>query len=356
MRAWEGEAVATRFDRATGAALFICVHSTARGPAGGGIRMKSYPALEDALSDGMRLAGAMTLKMAICGAPLGGGKSVIAVDPEMDPALRPKVLDSYAELLGSLKGTYYGAPDMNTNSEDMDYIFDRSPYVFCRTRERGGSGTTTKATALGVFHGIAAASEQVFGTRDLFGRSVVVQGIGGVGGLLAEMLVEAGARVTVSDVAVARVEELRKRLGVTAVAPDKASSTECDVFSPCAVGGILNETTIPELRCAVVAGAANNQLAGPEDDDRLRARGVVYAPDFVINAGGVLHGVGLELWGWSEEQVEVAVERLGLVLADVLRAAASAGAGTQATAERMAREKLSEPSAAEPSVRGLPGA
>ena len=146
LRSWGGELVASSYDADADAFMFICVHSTLRGPAGGGIRMKAYDSAEDALADGMRLSSAMTLKMAICDAPLGGGKSVIAVAPSLDGAARRRVLDRYAALLGSLHGTYYGAPDMNTGPADMDYIYERSPYVFCRTPERGGSGSTTHAS------------------------------------------------------------------------------------------------------------------------------------------------------------------------------------------------------------------
>ena len=339
-RSWGGEMVATSYDAKADAFMFICVHSTARGPAAGGIRMKPYDSPEDALRDGMRLSTAMTLKMAICDAPLGGGKSVIAVDPRMDTAMRSRVLERYSALLRSLQGTYYGAPDMNTGPADMDFIYERAPYVFCRTVEHGGSGSTTYATALGVFHGMRATAERAFGSSDLAGRSVVVQGVGGVGGLLAEMLVDAGAQVIVSDVATERVDDLVARRGVAAVHPDDVASTPCDIFSPCAVGGVLNSESIPELRCAAVAGAANNQLATPDDDARLKERGIVYAPDFVINAGGVLHGVGLELWDWSTDQVANAAEHLGSVLLEVFALADSDGVGTQAAADRLARTKL----------------
>jgi leucine dehydrogenase len=282
----------------------------------------------------------MTLKMAICDAPFGGGKSVIAVDPALSPEQRIGLLHRYAALLGSLGGTYYGAPDMNTGPEDMDVIHERSPYVFCRSPEHGGSGDTSYATALGVFHGIIAATEHAFGSRDLAGRAVLVQGVGAVGQFLVGMLVKAGASVIVTDVAPDRVQDMVERHNVRAVSPSEAISTVCDVFAPCGVGGILNAASIPALGCAVVAGCANNQLETPEDDARLRERGIVYAPDFVINAGGVLHGVGLELWHWSERQVAEAAEGLGSILREVFARADTDGAGTQATAEEMARAKL----------------
>ncbi|WP_394841192.1 hypothetical protein LZC95_29490 [Pendulispora brunnea] len=338
--AWGGEFVASCHDADTGAFMFICVHSTARGPAAGGLRIKAYDAPVSAMEDGLRLSSAMTLKMAICDAPLGGGKSVIFVDPAVLEAQRPKILARFAALLESLHGTYYGAPDMNTGPDDMDFIYERSRYVFCRTAERGGSGSTTHHTALGTFHAILASAEFALGRRDLTGRSIVVQGVGGVGGALVEMLVRAGARVIVSDVVSARVDDLVSRFGVAAVAPEDAVTTACDILAPCATGGILNARSIPELRCAAIAGAANNQLETPEDDARLRDRGILYAPDFVASAGGVLHGVGFELWKWSEAQVDQAVERLGGILLDVFAAAKADKTGTREAAERLARSKL----------------
>ena len=339
LRSWGGELVASSYDADTDAFMFICVHSTVRGPATGGIRMKAYESPEDALRDGLRLSSAMTLKMAICDAPLGGGKSVIAVDPRIDAATRARVLERYAALLDSLHGTYFGAPDMNTGPGDMDLIYERSPYVFCRTAERGGSGSTTYATALGVFHGLRATAEQALGTRDLAGRSVLVQGVGGVGGALVEMLVGAGARVIASDVARERVDDLVYRLGVKAVPPESALSTPCDVFAPCAVGGVLNSASIPELRCKAVAGAANNQLATPEDDVRLAARGITYVPDFLASAGGVTNGVS-ELDGYDRSDVEARIERIadtaeaGLI--DAQRRRVATGRAAEELAQRLA--------------------
>ncbi|WP_394828910.1 Glu/Leu/Phe/Val dehydrogenase dimerization domain-containing protein [Pendulispora albinea] len=347
-RGWGGELVASCYDEGTGAFMFICVHSTVRGPAAGGIRLKAYDSPGDGLRDGMRLSRAMSLKMAICGAPLGGGKAVIALDSargDVSTGQRGPLLERFAALLASLKGTYYGAPDMNTGPADMDFIHARSPYVFCRTEERGGSGSTTQHTALGVFCSILASAEFAFGSRSLAGKSVVVQGVGEVGAALVGRLVRAGARVTISDVAEDRVAKLAAEFGVASVAPEAAAATDCDIFAPCATGGVLNARSIPELRCAVVAGAANNQLATPEDDARLHERGILYAPDFVASAGGVLHGVGLELWRWSEAQVDRAVEQLGDTLLEVFAKARAERIGTHAAAEKLARAKLAVPRA-----------
>lgn len=205
MRQWDGELVVSGYDRQTGASMFICVHSTTAGPAAGGVRMREYPSALDAMRDGMRLSEAMTLKMAICGAPLGGGKSVIDIDPSLPSDMRRLLLRRYAQMLESLHGTYFGAPDMNTGPADMDLIYEHSSYVFCRSPERGGSGNTSYATALGVFHSIKAAAGHALDSDDLAGRTVLVQGVGAVGEHLVGMLVDCGARVLVGDVATHRV-------------------------------------------------------------------------------------------------------------------------------------------------------
>ena len=257
------------------------------------------------------LSSAMTRKFAVCGVPRGGGKGVLAV-PELPTGdARRELLHRYGDFVTSLGGLYSCAPDMNTSEHDMDLIAEHCPYVFCRTVENGGSGSTSPATARGVFYGIEASAQYALGVDDLQGVRVLVQGAGSVGGLLAGYLAEAGADLLVSDVD-------RDRITVGAyVAPEDVIATECDVLAPCAVGGIVNAETIDALRCKVIAGAANNQLASPELADRLHERGILYAPDYVINAGGVLHGAGLESLGWSEAQVEERLRGLGTLLKEL---------------------------------------
>jgi leucine dehydrogenase len=281
IRSWDGEEVVVRFDRPTGTWMFVCIHSTARGPAGGGTRMKTYAEPSDALADAMRLAEAMTLKMAAVDMPFGGGKAVLAVPEPLGGEARRGLLLRYADLVASLRGTFNTGPDVNTSAADMDVIGERCGYVFCRSEERGGSGDPGPHTARGVFHGIRASVRHVFGTDSLEGRVVLVQGVGSVGAALAEELAAAGARVLVSDV----VPERAQHLGAEFVPAEEVIGTECDVYAPCALGGTVNAETIPRLRCRIVAGSANNQLGEPEDADRLREAGILYAPDFVINAG-----------------------------------------------------------------------
>jgi leucine dehydrogenase len=334
LRSWDGEEVVVRFDRPTGSWMFVCVHSTARGPAGGGTRMKVYPEPSDALSDAMRLASAMTLKMAAVDMPFGGGKAVLAVPRLLDGEARRGLLLRYADLVASLRGTFNTGPDVNTSASDMDVIGERCPYVFCRSEEHGGSGDPGPHTARGVFHGIRASVRHVFGTDSLENRVVLVQGLGSVGAPLAAELTAAGARVLASDVAP------KSAAGTDFVPADEVIGAECDVYAPCALGGTLNAETIPRLRCRIVAGSANNQLAEPEDADRLREAGILYAPDFVINAGGVLNSLGVEHLGWPREQIEERLAAIGDTLEEIYSKAETEAITTEAAAEQLAESRL----------------
>ena len=349
IKGWDGEAVVIRYDAPGDTWMFICLHSTRGGAAGGGTRMKVYPTPADGLADAMRLSEAMTLKLAVARGPNGGGKAVLAVPRIPRDEDRRRVLLAYGELVESLHGAFRTAPDVNTDERDMDVIAERTHHAYGRSEGQGGSGTTGPDTAVGVFHGIRAAVAHVFGSDDLHERGVVVQGAGGVGGVLVGLLIDAGADVAVADVDADRVAGVVARTGARAIAADAALTEPCDVLSPCALGGVLNESTIPKLRCRIVAGAANNQLATPDDADRLQRAGILYAPDFVINAGGVLHVVGLEMEGWSRQRLEDELVGIGRTLADIFRVADNEGITTEAAAERLARERAAEgrPTAAE---------
>jgi leucine dehydrogenase len=334
---WDGERVVIRYDAPSSAWMFICMHSTRLGPAGGGTRMRVYESPEDGLADAMRLSKAMTAKLAVAGMSFGGGKAVLAVREIPQGDERRELLLRYGDTVASLRGGFVTAPDMNTTEHDMDVVAECAPgFVFCRSVEDGGAGNSAPATALGVFHGMRATAQRAFG-RDLDGLSVLVQGAGGVGGALIELLAAAGADVLVSDVDADRVHAAQGR----AVPPERALETECDIFAPCAVGGILNEQTIARLRCRVVAGAANNQLATPGDAQRLAARGILYVPDFVINAGGVFHGIGKELLGWDDGRLGRELEAIGDTLREVFDRAERDGTSTEVAAQRLADERLS---------------
>lgn len=340
VRAWDGEEVVLRYDRDGDAWMFVCIHSTKRGPAGGGTRMKVYPSPADGLADAMRLAGAMTLKMAATDIPFGGAKAVIAVPELPQGHERRRILLRFGELAASLGGNFQTGPDVNTTIADMDVIAERHEHVFCRSVELGGSGDPGPFTARGVFHGIRAGLAHVFGTPELAGRSVLVQGVGDVGARLAEQLAAAGARVVASDVDAARAEELAERIGAELVEPEAALERECDVYAPCALGATLNASSIPSLRCRIVAGCANNQLSEREDATRLREAGILYAPDYVINAGGVIYAWGTESLGWDAAMVEARLAGIGDSLAEIFRRADADGVTTEDAADRLARSRL----------------
>jgi len=228
---------------------------------------------------------------------------------------------------------------MNTSATDMDVIGEVTPYVFCRTEAAGGSGDTAPDTAVGVLHGIKGACRFAFGSDNLTGRTIAVQGAGGVGGRLIELLEEAGATVIASDVDAARLRALEAR-GIKVVAPDSVLAVECEVLSPCAVGAIINSRSIPTLRCRVIAGGANNQLETPADAERLRERGIVYAPDFVINAGGVLHGGGIEEQHWSRAVLDEKLAGIGDAVYEILKRADQEGVSTDAAAREIALSRI----------------
>jgi glutamate dehydrogenase/leucine dehydrogenase len=342
IRDWDGEQVIVHHDEPTSSWMFVGVHSTILGPSMGGTRLKSYASPVEALDDVLRLSNAMTWKHAAAGLPYGGGKAVLAVPevPARGSPDRHAILRSYADLVESLHGTYVTAADMNTGEADMDTIGERTSHVLGRSKANGGSGDPGAATARGVFHGIEATVKRAFGSDDLGGRSVLVQGLGSVGRRLAEHLHEAGAALLLADLDGARASALADELGAKVVDADDVLTTECDVFSPCATGRVLTEVTIPHLRCRIVAGAANNQLGVAEDGERLRAAGILFAPDFVINAGGVIHLGGYETLGWDDATMAARLEAIGDTLLEIFERADREGISTAAAADRMARARV----------------
>ena len=330
---WDGEHAVLRHDAESGAWMFVCLDSTVLGPAGGGTRMRVYPAPSDGLADAMRLSRAMTWKMAAAGMPRGGGKAVLAVPqlPAGEP--RKRLLRRYGALVASLGGSYRTAGDMNISPEDLDAVAETCPWVYGTTRGGGNSG---RGTARGGLHAIRATVEHAFGSPDLAGRSVLVQGAGSVGAVLAKELADAGARVLVSDVEEPRAAATR----CETVPPERVLETEVDVYSPCAVGGTLNAESIPRLACRAIAGCANNQLAGPEDAERLRERGILYAPDYVVNAGGIVQLIGLEDEGWDEAQLEERLAGIGDTLRTLFTEAEAEGVTPAEAAARLVRRRL----------------
>jgi glutamate dehydrogenase/leucine dehydrogenase len=251
------------------------------------------------------------------------------------------LLRRYGSFIQELGGRFWTGADVGTSARDMDVISETgAPYVFSRTPAHGGAGDSSTWTALGVEAGQRTTCARLFGSESLSGRRVVVQGAGSVGGELLERLLAAGADVAFSDVDPASVRRWRER-GVEFLEPERVLEAPCDVLAPCALGGILDAASIPRLRCRAVAGAANNQLGGPEDAERLRARGILYAPDFVINAGGAIGITGQEALGWPAGKAREEVLRIGATLARVYDLAESLGITTDAAARRIAEERLS---------------
>jgi len=304
--------------------------------------MKSYPDVQAALQDAFRLAAGMTYKFATPGIPFGGGKAVIAIPPDFDPQSRPALLRRHGALIHQLGGLFYTGPDVGTSSADMDIIAETgAPYVFARTPAAGGAGSPGPFTALGVFAGIQVACEHLFGEASLKGWRVLVQGTS-VGGTLIEHLYAADAEVVFSEVDEGAIRRFRDGLGLQFVPPEAVYTTECDIFAPCALGGVLNANTIPQLKCQVVAGGANNQLACPEDAESLRARGILYAPDYVNNVGGAMAILGLETQGWTQERAEKeVVESVRRALRQIFDMAARERVTTEVAARRIAEERLS---------------
>ena len=341
IRDWDGEQVIVHHDESP-AWMFIGVHSTVLGPAMGGTRLKSYATPTEALDDVLRLSNAMTWKHAAAGMPYGGGKAVLAVPdvPARGTPERHALLQRYADLVESLHGTYVTAADMNTGEADMDAIGERTSHVLGRSKAHGGSGDPGAATAKGVFHGIEASLKRVFGSDDLGGRSVLIQGLGSVGSKLAEHVHEAGAVLLLADLDAARASAMADLLGAKVVDADDVMSTECDVFSPCATGRVLTEATIPLLKCRIVAGAANNQLGVAEDGERLRDAGILFAPDFVINAGGVIHLGGYETLGWDDATMAERLQAIRDTLLEIFERADREGISTATAADRMARARV----------------
>lgn len=339
----EYEQVAFCHDRSSGLRAVIAIHSTKLGPSLGGCRFYDYPDEDAALEDVLRLARAMTYKSAAAGLDLGGGKSVIIGDPtkiKSEPLIR-----AFARYVGSLGGRYLVAEDVGTDQADMDTMRRETRFVTGVSPSLGGSGDPSPVTAWGVLHALRAVSAHLDGEPSLEGRRVAVIGVGKVGGALVRHLVDDGAIVTVADVVPSAVDRLVADLGVTPVDLDRAYEVECDLLSPCALGGALNEASIPALRCRGIAGAANNQLATVADGERLSERGIVYAPDFICNAGGVIN-IGEELGpdfkggAYNRERALVRVEGIEQTVTTVLQIAASEGITSEAAAERVAEARI----------------
>ena len=340
IEAWDGEAVATRFDRETGAWFFVALHDSTLGTPNGGTRMRVYDGPGAGLEDAMRLAEGMTRKWAVLGLPFGGGKAVLAVPRTPIGKQREGLLLRYGRFLETLGGSFQTGVDLGTMPEDMLVIGRVTRYVHGVDFDTGGTKDPGPFTARGVLRGIEAALEAVFGDPSAEARAILIQGVGDVGRPLAELLAERGARLLVSDIDAERAASVAREVGGEVVPPGEIAERACDVYAPCAVGGVLNRETIPRLACRIVAGSANAQLGEPEDADRLQARGILYAPDYVVNGGGAAAFGLLSLGERDDERILEHVDGIGGTLRSIFRTAASNGETPVAAADRRVEETL----------------
>jgi valine dehydrogenase (NAD+) len=333
------EELAIFHDRDSGLRAVVSVHSTVLGPALGGCRFHPYPSIGDAVHDAVRLGWSMTGKAALAGLDLGGGKAVIIGDPRH---LRTEaLLEAFGGCIERLGGRYITAEDVGTSVADMDVIGRVTKWVVGRSPDHGGAGDPSPATAFGVFEAMRATVGHATRSDDMAGVRVTVVGVGKVGRPLVERLVAAGSLVSIADVDDGAVADLVHRLGVEPITPAAALTTPCDVLAPCALGDVLNATTIPRLRCRMVVGSANNQLGEDADAQRLADAGIVYAPDFLVNAGGLIH-VADELHGYDDERVTERVRGIGRTTTQLFQEAEEQGVNPLVAAERLAQRRIDE--------------
>ena len=331
------EKVYTVRDPSVGLEGIICIHSTELGPTLGGVRMYPYESLDQALVDVMRLSEAMTYKSAISDCSLGGGKSVIIAKEGQD---KHAVLRSFGRAIEMIGGSYIGAEDVGIAPDDVLILSEQTRYVVGLPHEKS-SGNPSGFTARGVYRGIQASLQKALGTSSVRGKVIAIQGVGSVGSALAEMLFWDGAKLILTDVSEERAKELARRYGGQYVPPSEILSTPCDVLAPCALGGILNKETIPALQCKVVAGATNNQLLTEEDGIALMERGILYAPDFVINAGGLLN-VADEIMpdGYNAARARDKIEKIYDKLLMIYDLAEKDHSSTHAAAKKLAKQSV----------------
>ena len=324
-------------DSSCGLRAIIAIHDTRRGPALGGLRMWPYGDEAEAIEDVLRLSRGMTFKAAMADLPFGGGKAVILGDPRQDKS--PALFASFGRFVDSLGGRYITAEDVGIAPGDIEQVRRTTRHVAGIAEGGSDDGDPSPATAWGVFHGLKAAVRHRLGRPDLQDLTVAVQGLGHVGWLLCRHLHDSGARLVVSDIDRNRLTEARAVFGAEAVDVDAIYDADVDVYAPCALGATLNDDSLPRLRASIVAGSANNQLAEDRHGEALRARGILYAPDYVINAGGIIN-ISHEGPDYDRERAFAHCARIGETLAELFRRADRDGLATAGMADRMAQEIL----------------
>jgi len=333
------ERVARCIDPASGLHALIAVHDTTLGPALGGMRLWNYASEDEALFDVLRLAKGMTYKSAVADTGLGGGKSVLIGDPDSIKSVA--LFEAMGRFVNSFNGTYITAEDMNIGIEDLRNVRHTTRHVTGLSRGEGGSGNPSPYTAYGCVVGIRAAAQHKFGSEDLRGKRVLIQGVGAVGGEMARLLKERGAHVIICDIRDARVAALAAEHGYETVDDEGHHTVDCDIYAPCARGAGLNDETIAGLRCKIVAGCANNQLLEPRHGEALRQRGILYVPDYVINAGGIINvSVELRPGGYDEAFAIRKIDTIYQNLEQVFQIADREGIATNVASERLAERRL----------------
>ncbi|MBN4054606.1 Glu/Leu/Phe/Val dehydrogenase [Nitrospira defluvii] len=331
------EQILIGYDPSTGLKSIIAIHNTTLGPSLGGCRMWPYKSFDLALNDVLRLSKAMSYKAAISDLPLGGGKSVIWGDPQTEKS--KALLVAFAKQVDILGGRYIVAEDVGVSVPDIEVIREVTDHVSGFSISEGGSGDPSPVTAYGVFCGMRACLEEVFGDASFQGKRVAIQGLGKVGSALARLLNEAGAKLYVSDMDPERMAMATRDFGADPIHGHEIYRVDCDIFSPCALGGIINERTIPSLSCPIIAGSANNQLAKSDDTVFLDERNILYAPDYVINAGGLIN-ISEELTGYDKGRAYTKVAKIYERLTELFSQAKKASISTALAADRMAETRL----------------
>lgn len=326
-------------DKSSGLKAIVAIHDTTLGPALGGARMWTYATEEAAVVDALRLAKGMTYKNAASGLNLGGGKSVIIGDPKTEK--NEEKFRAFGRFIQSLNGRYITAEDVGTTVEDMDIIYEETNFVTGISPAFGSSGNPSPATAYGIYRGMKAAANEYFGTDSLEGKVIAVQGVGNVAYHLCRHLHEEGAQLIVTDINKAAVKRVQEEFGAKAVDPNEIFSVDCDIFSPCALGAVINDETIPLLKAKVIAGSANNQLKENKHGDTLHEMGIIYAPDYVINAGGVIN-VADELYGYNRERAFKKIEQIYDNIKKVFEISKRDQIPSYVAADRMAEERINK--------------
>jgi leucine dehydrogenase len=329
------ERVVCGIDEAAGYHGIVVIHSTALGPAVGGTRYWSYKTEDEAITDGLRLGRGMTYKNALAGLPFGGGKSIVMRNDKA--ADREQLFRAHGRLVNSFAGKYFTAEDVGTSPADMEYILKESSYV---AGLQGRSGDPSPHTARGVFRAMQATAKHKWGSDDLSGRTVAIQGCGHVGYFLAGELARVGANLIATDVDPVKVKRAMDDHGGIAVAPEEIYSTAADVFAPCALGGVINDQTLPQLKAELVVGGANNQLLEARHGDLLEERGILYAPDYAANAGGVINGCCREMLGWDAPRTLAKTDAIYDTLLTIFAIAGREKIPTYQAADRLAEQRL----------------